>query len=208
MQLQMVPAIQQIMTWMTQQQQRQQQIHRHGTQHGHEIPLTFFNGTAADAQMVSMPAIGNAATPPPGFRGKKCTVDQASDAILQSVKQSKVTTKEEESDDGSHDVESEHIDHEKTDKDSKKVQKGKAKGKAKKVKAMKVKAKKVKADKGTAKKTYAFWAHEQSRFQIMGRSGAKGPGSTKAFKYGEGHGSFEKAKREADAWVAKLNGRA
>ena len=206
MQLQMVPAIQQMMTWMTQQQQ--QQIHRHGTQHGHEIPLTFFNGTAADAQMVSMPAIGNASTPPPGPAGKKCTVDQASDAILQSVKQSKVTTKEEESDDGSDDVESEHIDHEKTDKDSKKVKKGKAKGKAKKVKAMKVKAKKVKADKGTAKKTYAFWGHEQSRSQIMGRSGAKGPGSTKAFKYGEGHGSFEKAKREADAWVAKLNGRA
>ena len=73
---------------------------------------------------------------------------------------------------------------------------------------MKVKAKKVKADKGTAKKTYACWAHEQSRSQILGRSGAKGPGSTKAFKYGEGHGSFEKAKREADAWVAKLNGRA
>ena len=32
--------------------------------------------------------------------------------------------------------------------------------------------------------------------------------ATKAFEYGEGHGSFEKAKREADAWVAKLNGRA
>ena len=53
----------------------------------------------------------------------------------------------------------------------------------------------------------AFWGHEDSRSQIMGRTGNTGPGSTKMFTYGMGQPylSFNLEEKAAKAWVQKLD---
>lgn len=198
MQMQLMPVMQQMFNFW---QHQQHQQHRSGCPlvfpspgMGSQLPGSFpgnarggFRSALMDDPTAAPPATSCA-------KGPKLSVDDASNAILETMAASKAAGREDDEDDDSVD------DTPKCNKPSKTQQKKRkaAKCKGKKKNAVAKKGKRTRVGK-------AGWSHEESRSQIMGRTGAKGPGSSKAFKYGGEHGSYAKAKREADLWVAKLN---